>query len=82
MFVGCFLGGWPCCVDLCSVALMSISVFVLVSCFASVNRADEVPQPDLGLLACLLACPQDYRIQASSSNQSLFDQGVWCTVQR
>jgi hypothetical protein len=72
MFVGSFLGGWPCCVDLCSVGLMSISLFVLVSCFASANRADEMPQLDLGLLAC----PQDtgYRVRPCSS---LFGQRVW-----
>jgi hypothetical protein len=51
---------------------MSISLFVLVSGFASANRADEMPQPDLGLLAC----PQDtgYRVRPCSS---LFGQRVW-----
>jgi hypothetical protein len=31
---------------------MSISLFVLVSGSAFANRADEMPEPDLGFLAC------------------------------
>lgn len=63
-------------VELCwfvLLVLMFISLFVLVSGFASANRADEMPQPDLGLLAC----PQAYRIQARPCS-NLLNRRVCC----